>query len=127
MTLERPLGSLVCRPALAHGSPVWAALACFSLIPHGILRWPGSECADYCTDALASSVFRGWEPSSPADAMAEYRVYIIGAHGRIMSRIDIECADDDAAIEAAMQHVGSHYIELWQRGRLVTKLDRKPK
>ena len=59
--------------------------------------------------------------------MAEYRIYVVGGHGNIMSRIDIECADDNAAINIAKKHIDCHEIEIWQRDRLVAKFDRKTK
>jgi hypothetical protein len=36
--------------------------------------------------------------------------------------VDLRCADDKAAIEAARQFIGDHALELWQQDRLVAKL-----
>jgi hypothetical protein len=55
--------------------------------------------------------------------MAHYRLYILGQDDRIIQPIDLDCANDRAAIESAKQFGGnSHDVELWQRDRMVTKL-----
>jgi hypothetical protein len=51
--------------------------------------------------------------------MQEYRAYIIGPDGHITERIDLLCADDDAAKERARLLVNGRDIELWQFGRRV--------
>jgi hypothetical protein len=58
--------------------------------------------------------------------MSDYRVYVIGNDGHFVSAIQLDCADDNAAIESAKQFVNGHDVELWQRDRIVAKLDRKP-
>jgi hypothetical protein len=55
----------------------------------------------------------------------EYRAYIIGPDGHIQQRIDLLCADDDAAKERARQLVNGHDIELWQRARMIATFPRK--
>jgi hypothetical protein len=37
--------------------------------------------------------------------MAHYRAYVIGSDGQFNSAYDLDCGDDDAAIEAARQYV----------------------
>ena len=54
--------------------------------------------------------------------MSYYRVYIVGQDGHFVDAINLDCADDGAAIESARQLVDGHDIELWQEGRMVTKL-----
>ena len=39
---------------------------------------------------------------------------------------DIECADDQEAIQKAQQAVDGHNMELWERGRFITRLAAKP-
>ncbi len=51
--------------------------------------------------------------------MQEYRAYIIGPDGHIQQRIDLLCADDDAAKEQARQLVNGHDVELWQLDRQI--------
>jgi hypothetical protein len=51
--------------------------------------------------------------------MAEYRVYLIGRDGHIANAIQLDCADDQAAIESAKQFVGEYAIELWQLDRMI--------
>jgi len=53
----------------------------------------------------------------------EYRAYIIGPDGHIERRIDLVCADDDAAKERAKALVDGHAIELWQETRKVAQFD----
>ena len=54
--------------------------------------------------------------------MSYYRVYIVGQDGHFIDAINLNCADDGAAIESAKQLVDGRDIELWQEGRMVTKL-----
>jgi hypothetical protein len=51
----------------------------------------------------------------------DYRVYVIGPDGHILERIDLVCADDDAAKERAKQLVDGHDVELWQLGRQIAE------
>ena len=53
----------------------------------------------------------------------EYRAYIIGPDGHIQRRIDLFCADDDAAKVRAKAMVDGHAIELWQEARKVAQFD----
>jgi hypothetical protein len=53
----------------------------------------------------------------------EYRAYIVGPDGHIQRRIDLLCADDDAAKERAKALVDGHAIELWQESRKVAQFD----
>jgi hypothetical protein len=59
--------------------------------------------------------------------MTDYRVYVLGDDSHVMRRIELECADDNAAVESAKQYIDGHDIELWQRERRIAKFDRKPK
>jgi hypothetical protein len=58
--------------------------------------------------------------------MTDYRVYVIGSDGHFVSAIQLDCPNDNAAIESAKQFINGHDIELWQHDRIVAKLDRKP-
>ncbi len=51
----------------------------------------------------------------------EYRAYIIGPDGHVLRRVDLFCADDDAAKERARALVDGHDIELWQLDRRITE------
>jgi len=51
--------------------------------------------------------------------MADYRLYLLGDDGHIADAIQLDCADDPAAIESAKQLVGEHAGELWQLERLI--------
>ena len=54
--------------------------------------------------------------------MSYYRAYIVGEDGHFIGALNLDCADDGAAIESAKQLFDGHDIELWQEGRMVTKL-----
>jgi hypothetical protein len=55
--------------------------------------------------------------------MSEYRVYVIGIDGHFIKAINLDCADDKAAFEAAKQFIDGHDLELWQGDRKVTKFE----
>jgi hypothetical protein len=50
-------------------------------------------------------------------------VHQIGPEGRIKSGADLDCADDEAAIEAAKRLVGEYDVELWRHKRTVARLE----
>jgi hypothetical protein len=55
--------------------------------------------------------------------MAQYRVLFLDEHGRVAQAPEvIECADDKAAIEKAIQLLEGRLVEVWQEGRLVIRL-----
>ena len=58
--------------------------------------------------------------------MHDYRVYVIGVFGGFIKSVDLSCADDSAAIEAAKQLIDGHDIELWQQDRKVAWFGSKP-
>jgi hypothetical protein len=67
-------------------------------------------------------------PPDPAvSAMPDYRVYVIGPDGHFKRAIQLECPDDNAAIESAKQFIDGADIELWQRDRKIAKFEHKPK
>jgi len=53
--------------------------------------------------------------------MSDYRVYTIGRDGRFSNAVNIECDDDQEAIEKARQAIGGHDVELWQRDRFIAR------
>ena len=57
--------------------------------------------------------------------MQEYCAYIIGPDGHIQQRIDLLCADDNAAKVQARQLANGHDVELWQRDRQVATFTSK--
>ena len=57
--------------------------------------------------------------------MQEYSAYIIGPDGHIQQRIDLLCADDNAAKEQARKLANGHDVELWQRDRQVATFTSK--
>jgi len=54
-------------------------------------------------------------------AMPSYRLYFLDAEGHIRRRLDLECRDDDEAIEQASAHDIGRGIELWCGARRVKK------
>jgi hypothetical protein len=59
--------------------------------------------------------------------MSDYRVYVVDDDDHIKDRIELDCADDSAAIEYAKQYLNGHDIELWQRDRRIARFDSRPK
>ena len=57
--------------------------------------------------------------------MPDYRAYIIGRDGHFEKAIEIVCADDSAAIEAAKRYINGCDVELWQLDRPITKFKGK--
>ena len=58
--------------------------------------------------------------------MADYRIYFLGANGRISRAVAFDCENDAAAIEVAREYSHEHAMELWQQARMVERLERKP-
>jgi hypothetical protein len=54
--------------------------------------------------------------------MAYYRVCTIGLDGHFLSVEEIECADDQEAIQKAQQAVDDCDVELWQGERFIVRL-----
>jgi tannase/feruloyl esterase len=53
--------------------------------------------------------------------MKEYRAYVIGPDGHIVRRIDLYCADEEAAKERARQLANREPIELWQGDQCIAR------
>ena len=54
--------------------------------------------------------------------MTHYHVYKLGADGRIKSRVDLKCADDEAAIEAAQQLLDEYAVEVWRDDEMLARI-----
>ena len=54
--------------------------------------------------------------------MSHYRAYLIRLDGEFKSVIELDCANDNSAVESAMQLVDRCRVELWQNDRLVRRL-----
>jgi hypothetical protein len=54
-----------------------------------------------------------------------YRLYCLDGVGKVVSAEWIDADDDTAAIEAANDMMDGHPCELWERSRLVIRLERK--
>ena len=52
-----------------------------------------------------------------------YRLYCLDGVGKVMSADWIDAADDKQAVETAIQQVDGYAYELWERGRLVMRID----
>ena len=53
--------------------------------------------------------------------MAEYRVYVIGSEGRILSVVELVCPNDDAAKEEAKELVDRDDLAIWKGKRNLAK------
>jgi hypothetical protein len=59
--------------------------------------------------------------------MPGFRIYIVGPDGHFTDADNIECADDHEAIHKAQQQAADgHDVELWDRGRFITRVAAKP-
>jgi hypothetical protein len=58
--------------------------------------------------------------------MPVFRIYTLGLDARFIHAKDIECVDDQEAIQKAQQTVDRRDIELWERGRFIKRLAAKP-
>lgn len=47
--------------------------------------------------------------------MPHYRVHILDSHGELLSTVDVDCTDDEAAKERTEQVLAGHDGELWRR------------
>ncbi len=54
--------------------------------------------------------------------MSYYRAYIIGRDGHFQKAVQLDSANDNAAIESAKQLIDDYDVEVWQQDSLVTKL-----
>lgn len=50
-----------------------------------------------------------------------YSAYLVGPDGHIQGRVDLICADDEAAKERAVQLVSGDDVELWQGDRRIAE------
>lgn len=50
-----------------------------------------------------------------------YSAYLVGPDGHIQGRVDLICADDEAAKERAVQLANGDDVELWQGDRRVAE------
>ena len=53
--------------------------------------------------------------------MEEYKAYLIGPNGLIVSRIDLMCEDENTAVEQALQLAGDCAVELWHGDRKIAE------
>jgi hypothetical protein len=56
----------------------------------------------------------------------EYRAYSVGSDGHFVDFAALTCVDDAEAIERAKRLVDGHDVELWNGGRFVIRLGKKP-
>jgi hypothetical protein len=56
-------------------------------------------------------------------AMSHYRAHNVWADGDFTSGVDLDCSDDEEAIEAAKKLIDGPGIELWQGDRKVIRLE----
>lgn len=56
--------------------------------------------------------------------MPNYRAYLVDADGQFRAVVELDCPDDDAAVEKAKLLVEGYDIELWERTRIVARLAR---
>ena len=57
------------------------------------------------------------------EQVGHYRLYCLDKAGKVASADWVEADDDQAAIGVAKEKQDGHSLELWQRDRLVARLD----
>ena len=58
--------------------------------------------------------------------MPWYRTYIIGRADHFWGAENIECADDQEAIQKVQQTMDGRDVELWERRRFIVRLSSHP-
>jgi hypothetical protein len=53
----------------------------------------------------------------------DYRLYLIGPNGHISRAIELDCRDDEHALQTVREHVLSVKAELWQMTRRVAVIE----
>jgi hypothetical protein len=64
-----------------------------------------------------------WFPHQWSANVPYYRAYIIRRDGHFQKTVELDCADDNAAIEQAKQLVDGHDVELCQHGHRVARFE----
>ena len=59
--------------------------------------------------------------------MPSYRLYRLDGAGKITTADWIDAEDDEAAKQAAELRVDSSTVELWDRNRLIARIEGKPR
>jgi hypothetical protein len=53
--------------------------------------------------------------------MPQYRIYTVGGDGKFSGAKNVECANDQEAIQKAQQRVNGSDVELWEHGRFIMR------
>lgn len=56
--------------------------------------------------------------------MSGYKLYVLDSERRIKLAYDFHGADDAAALEESKKHSGEGAIEIWEKSRLVARIER---
>jgi hypothetical protein len=59
--------------------------------------------------------------------MAGYRIYFLDENGRIRDAAELECKDDQEAVQLADARHDGRAMELWSGARIVQKMPSRPK
>jgi|RhiMetStandDraft_4_1073278.scaffolds.fasta_scaffold235290_1 hypothetical protein len=59
--------------------------------------------------------------------MPDYRIYTVDYNGHRVDAKNIECVDDQEAVQLALRTITSDDVEVWQRDRFVALLPRYEK
>lgn len=55
--------------------------------------------------------------------MQEYRAFLVGPDGHVVSRIDLLCIDEQDARERARRLAEGHAVELWEGARRIERFE----
>jgi hypothetical protein len=96
---------------------------CFDHIP--VARHAKLAASPHVNGSYRRLRVRTLPPLQGSRIMPYYRAYIIGWDGHFQNAVELDCADDKAAMESAKQFVDGHDVELWQRDRTIAKFEAK--
>ena len=62
-------------------------------------------------------------PEHVESTSSYYRAYIVGRDGKFEKAIDLQGPNDKAATAQALQLLGGHPVEVWDRSRMLVRLE----
>jgi hypothetical protein len=82
-----------------------------------------NELATMFEDAIVATAEWSMGAAAGLSRMAQYRLYCRNGRGRFSAAHDIDAGDDSQALAKAKAMQIPTQCELWERGRMVAKLD----
>ena len=57
------------------------------------------------------------------EEMADYRIFFLDSDGHVRNAVEMDCENDEAAVAFAQEKFDGRCMELWQLGRMVSRLE----